>query len=44
LVQAIAVQTFGQQQIAMHEQQGTERLQQSIDEELQRLRARGYVQ
>jgi len=43
LVQAIAVQTFGQQQIAMREQQGTERLQQTIDEELQRLRARGYV-
>ncbi|WP_043339925.1 type IV secretion system protein [Belnapia moabensis] len=43
LVQAIAVQTFGQQQIAMREQQGTERLQQSIDEELQRLRARGYA-
>ncbi|MDO9711781.1 type IV secretion system protein [Paracraurococcus lichenis] len=44
LVQAIAVQTFGQQQLAMREQQGTERLQQSIDEELQRLRARGYLQ
>lgn len=43
LVQAIAVQTFGQQQVAMREQQGAERVQQSIDAVLQDARGRGIL-
>lgn len=44
MVQAIAMQTFAQQQQGMREQQADERLRQSADEVLADARARGYLQ
>lgn len=43
LVQAIAVQTFGQQQAGMRDQQAAERMQQSIDAVIQDARSRGIT-
>jgi hypothetical protein len=43
LVQMVAIQTAGQQQAGMREQQSAERVTQAIDEEIVRLRAKGLM-